>query len=79
MYRKIALGLIAAAALSATALIPSDASAKGWKHHHHHHHGFHGHWGPRLAIGGGYYGGCYVKRLVETRYGLRYRTVNVCF
>jgi hypothetical protein len=83
MYRKIALGLIGAAALSATALMPTDASAKGWKHHHHHHgfhhHGFHGHWGPRLVIGGGYYGGCYVKRLVGTRYGLRYRTVNVCF
>ncbi len=78
MYRKIALGLIGAAALSATALLPSDASAKGWKHHHYHH-GFHGHWGPRLVIGGGYYGGCYVKRLVETPYGLRYRTVNVCF
>ncbi len=55
--------------------MPTDASAKGWKHHHHHH-GFHGHWGPRIVIGGGYYGGCYVKRLVETPYGLRYRTVK---
>jgi hypothetical protein len=28
---------------------------------------------------GGGYGGCYVKRLVETPYGLRYRVVNVCY
>lgn len=76
--RKLALGFAAAVALSATALLPTVASAKGggW---HHHHHGFHGHWGgPSFVVGGGYTG-CYVKRLVETRYGLRYRVVNVCY
>ncbi|MES2751756.1 MAG: hypothetical protein V4661_10335 [Pseudomonadota bacterium] len=84
MLRKLVLGLAALAALSTTALMPSAASAKGWKHHHHHgfHHHFHGHghWGggPRFVVGGGY-GGCYVKRLVETPYGLRYRVVNVCY
>ena len=83
MLRKLALALAASVALGAAALAPTAASA-GWKGgwgwgHHHHHHGFHGHWGPRIVIGGGYYGGCYVKRLVETPYGLRYRTVNVCF
>jgi hypothetical protein len=79
MLRKLVLGLAAVAALSATAMMPTAASAKGWKHHHHHH-GFHGHsWGgPKFIVGGGY-GGCYVKRLVETPYGLRYRVVNVCF
>ena len=50
-------------------------------HHHHGHH--HGHWGGghRFYVGGygGGYGGCYVKRLVDTPYGLRYRVVNVCF
>lgn len=75
--RKLALGFAAAVALSATALLPTAASAKGW---HHHHHGFHGHYfgGPRFIVSGGYTG-CYVKRLVETRYGLRYRVVNVCY
>ncbi len=77
--RKLAIGFAAVVALSTTALLPTAASAKGW-HHHHHHHGFHGHWvgGPRLIVSGGYTG-CYVKRLVETRYGLRYRVVNVCY
>jgi hypothetical protein len=79
MFRQLALGFIAAAALSASSLAPSAASAKGWGHHHHHHHGHHHHWsGPRFVIGGGY-GGCYVKRLVQTRHGLRYRVVNVCY
>jgi hypothetical protein len=79
MLRKIALGLAAVAALSATSMMPTAASAKGWKHHHHHH-GFHGHYwgGPKFIVSGGY-GGCYVKRLVHTPYGLRYRVVNVCF
>lgn len=77
MLRKLVLGLTAAAALSATALMPTAASAgwKGW-HHHHHHHGF---WGGGYGVFAGGYGGCYVKRLVETPYGLRYRVVNVCY
>lgn len=87
MLRKLALGLVASAALSATALIPTTASAGGHGGHHGgghhgggHHGGFHGgfHGGPRFIVGGGY-SGCYVKRLVETPYGLRYRVVNVCY
>ena len=76
--RKLALGFAGVVALFTTALLPTTASAKGW--HHHHHHGFHGHvfGGPRFIVSGGY-NGCYVKRLVETRYGLRYRVVNVCY
>lgn len=81
--RKLAIGFAAAVALSAAALLPTAASAKGGWHSHHggfHGHGFHGHvfGGPRFIVSGGYTG-CYVKRLVETRYGLRYRVVNVCY
>jgi hypothetical protein len=81
MFRKIALGLVAAASLSAMALAPSAASA-GWKgggwgggyHHHHFGHGF------GISYIGGYEdGGCYVTRRVPTPYGYRLRTVNVCY
>ncbi len=79
MFRKLALAFVAAASLGAAALTPSAASAHGWKHHHHfgHHHGYYGH-GFRV----GYVGigpGCYVTRRVMTPYGLRWRTVNVCY
>jgi hypothetical protein len=81
MFRKLALGLVAAASLSAVALAPTAASAKpfgggwggGWGGGFHHHH---------IGIGLGYVGvvdsGCYVTRLVETPFGPRYRTINVC-
>jgi len=82
MLRKLVLGLAAVAALSTAAMLPTAASAKGKGWHHHHHHG-HGHWsgGHRFFAGGygGGYGGCYVKRLIDTPYGLRYRVVNVCY
>lgn len=81
MLRKLVLGLAAVAALSTTAMVSTEASAKGWKGGWHHHH--HGHWGGGYGLYvGGYgagYGGCYVKRLVPTPYGMRYRVVNVCF
>lgn len=83
MFRKFALGLVAAAALSAAALAPTAASAKpiwgpgwGWGFHH-----------PHFGLGLGVIGAvaavsaaesCYVTRLVDTPYGMRYRTVNVC-
>jgi len=76
MYRR-SLRTDRAAALSATALMPTDASARA---------------GSIITIsrlprplGSAHRDrrrllrGCYVKRLVETPYGLRYRTVNVCF
>lgn len=80
MFRKLSLVVAAAASLGAAALAPTSASAHGWRHHHHHHHGF----GPRVIIGGpayyaGGYGGCYVRRLVPTPFGLRWRLVNRCF
>jgi hypothetical protein len=79
MFRKLALAVVAAASLGAAALTPSAASAHGWGWHggHHHHHGF---YGPGFRVG--YVGvgpGCYVTRRVMTPYGLRWRTVNVCY
>ncbi|NOJ48229.1 sulfur globule protein precursor [Bradyrhizobium archetypum] len=85
MLRKFSLVAAAAAALGAAALAPTSASAwgGGWHHHgwHHHHHGWG--WGPRVVIGGpayfGGYGGCYVRRLVPTPWGPRWRLVNRCY
>jgi len=81
MLRKVTLGLIAAASLGAAALAPSAASAGGFGFHHHHwgHHGWsHGYgFGPSLTINTGY-NNCWQQRMVETRRGLRLRTVNVC-
>jgi hypothetical protein len=82
MFRKFALGLVAAASLGAMALAPSAASAHGWGKHHHHHFGHFGHGhghGFGVAYVGGYYGdGCYMVRRVPTPFGYRLRTVNVC-
>ncbi len=76
MLRKVTLGLIAAVSLGAAALAPSAASA----------HGFHGgwghHWGHGFGFGGLYVNtgvsDCYQQQMVQTRNGLRLRTVNVC-
>lgn len=76
MFRKLALGLIAAGSLGIAALAPTAASAGGF-HHHHWGHG----WGPGWGIGGVYNTGvsnCYQERVVQTRHGLRVRVVNVC-
>ncbi len=94
MFRKFAFTVVAAAALGFAALAPTTASAggghgHGHRHGHHGwhgggwHHGHHHHWrGPRFAFGGPtYYGnsGCYVRRLVPTPWGPRWRTINRCF
>lgn len=84
MFRKISLAAVAAAALGAAALAPTSASAfvPGW------HGGWHGGWhrgwgwGPRFYVGGpAYYGygGCYVRQLVPTPWGPRWRLVNRCY
>jgi len=82
MLRKITLGLVAAATLSAMALAPSAASAKpwgwgggGWGFHHHH---FHPGFGIGFVGGDSADDGCYVTRRVLTPYGYRLRTINVC-
>jgi hypothetical protein len=79
MFRKLTLGLVAAASLSAMALAPSAASAHpwggGWGGGFHHYHGF-----GIGFVGQGYdEGGCYVTRRVMTPFGYRLRTVNVCY
>ena len=77
MLRKVTLGLIAAASLGAAALAPSAASA----------HGFHGGWHHGWGYGGFGIGGiyvstgvsdCYQQQYIQTRHGVRLRTVNVC-
>jgi hypothetical protein len=87
MFRKITLGLLAAASIGATALLPTAASAHpiGWG------------WG--YGYGGGWYPGyvssptivlstpvvspmisdpCLQRMPVQTRHGIRYRLVKTC-
>lgn len=87
MFRKLSLAAVAAASLGAAALAPTAASAHwqgggwqggGW-------HGGHHGWGwraPRFYAGGPVshgYGGCYVRQLVPTPWGPRWRLVNRCY
>jgi hypothetical protein len=81
MLRRLSLVVFAAAALGAAALAPTSASAWGG-------HGWHGGWhhgwgwgGPRVFVGGPVYGygGCYVRRLVATPWGPRWRLINRCY
>jgi hypothetical protein len=81
MSRKLTIALVAAASLSAVALIPSTAAAKGGGFGGHGFH--HGHFGGFGGVGfdAGYADdedGCYAVRRVYTPYGYRLRTVNVC-
>lgn len=82
MLRKLALALAASAALGAAALSPTAASAHGWGHHWGHGwgHGYGFGFSP-VIVTGGYAddAGCYVQRRVRTPYGIRWRTVNVCY
>lgn len=86
MLRKLSLVAIAAASLGVAALAPTSASAwgGGW------HGGWHRGWGgPHLYVGGPVYyrgpaynygyGGCYVRQLVPTPWGPRWRLVNRCY
>jgi hypothetical protein len=81
MLRKVALVAVAAASLGAAALAPTSASAwtGGW---HGGWHGWHGGWGPRIVVGPPVsygYGGCYVRELVPTPWGPRWRLINRCY
>jgi len=90
MLRKLSLAAVAAVSLGVAALAPTAASAHwhggggGW-HGGGWHGGFHRHFGSRFLFVGGPsyysygYGGCYVRRLVPTPWGLRWRLVNVCY
>ena len=88
MLRKLSLAAVAAASLGVAALAPTSAFAwGGW------HDGWHGGWhhgggwgGPRYFVGGpAYYGygsgydGCYVRQLVPTPWGPRWRLINRCY
>ena len=87
MLRKLSLVAVAAASLGAAALSPTSASAWGGGWHHGWHHGGWGWGGPRIVVGGpayygggyAYGGGCYVRRLVPTPWGPRWRLVNRCY
>jgi hypothetical protein len=84
MLRKLSLVAVAAASLGAAALAPTSASAwggHGWHHGGWHHGGGWGFGGPRVYVGGPSYayGGCYVRRLVPTPWGPRWRLVNRCY
>jgi len=84
MLRKLSLVAVAAASLGAAALAPTSASAwGGWHNGGWHHHGW-GWGGPRVVVCGPAfygvgYGGCYVRRLVGTPWGPRWRLVNRCY
>jgi hypothetical protein len=79
MFRKLSLVAVAAASLGAAALAPTSASAWGGWHGGWHH----GWYGPRVYAGvPAYsygYGGCFVRRLVPTPWGPRWRLVNSCY
>lgn len=83
MFRKLALALVATAALGAAAFSPTTASAHGWHGGGwgHHHHGFRFGLGFAPVYAGPAYAdaGCYVTRRVRTPHGVRLRTVNVCY
>jgi hypothetical protein len=84
MLRKLSLVAVAAAALGAAPLAPTSASAFGPGWHGGWHGGWHRGWGwgPRFYVGGpAYYGygGCYVRQLVPTPWGPRWRLVNRCY
>lgn len=85
MLRKLSLAAVAAVALGA-ALAPTSASAHwhgGWHGGGWYGGGWHRGWGgPRLFVGGPVsygYGGCYVRRLVPTPWGPRWRLINRCY
>ena len=86
MLRKLSRAAVAALALGA-ALAPTSASAHwhgGWHGGGWHGGGWHRGWGggPRFYAGGPVsygYGGCYVRRLVPTPWGPRWRMINRCY
>jgi hypothetical protein len=75
MFHKLSLAALAAVALGGAALAPTPAAA--WYGGYHH-----GWWGPRFYVGAPVsygYGGCYVRQLVPTPWGPRWRLVNRCY
>ena len=95
LLRKLSLVAVAAVSLGAAALAPTSASAWGMRGAWHGggwHGGWRGGWhggyrwgAPRFYVGGPAYGygygadGCYVRRLVPTPWGPRWRLINRCY
>jgi hypothetical protein len=89
MFRKISLAAVAALSLGVAALAPSSASAWVGSWHGGYHPGWHTGfyrpygwgYGPRFYVGGPAYGygGCYVRRIVPTPWGPRWRLINRCY
>lgn len=84
MFRKLALSTVAGIALGAAALAPTPAAAWGWHGGWYGYHAgyYHRWWGPRFYVGVPVsygYGGCYVRELVPTPWGPRFRLVNRCY
>jgi hypothetical protein len=89
LFRKLSLVALAAASLAAAALAPTSALAwggHGWNGGWHG--GWHGGYGwraPRFYVGGPAYAygygsdGCYVRRLVPTPWGPRWRLISRCY
>ena len=74
MVRSFRLVAVAAASLGGAALAHTPAAA--WYDGHHH-----GWWGPRGYLGAPVsygYGSCYVRQLLPTPWGSRWRLVNRC-
>ena len=81
MFRKLALGLVAAGSLGVAAFVPTSASAydNGPRFDRGHHgFGMHRNWHDSQARFGRHHGGCIQQRMVRTPWGFRYRPVNVC-
>ncbi len=80
MLRKLILTLATGAALGAAALSPSTASAH-WGGGHWAHWGGRGFFRPDIRVYAGpvVYGGCLVRRWVDTPWGPRLRFVNRCY
>ena len=82
MFRKLALGLVAAGSLGVAAFAPTSASAyDSGPHMGRGHHGFGMHRGWQDSQAGfrhRHHGGCIQQRMVRTPWGFRYRPVNVC-
>jgi hypothetical protein len=82
MFRKLSL-VAAAAALSGAALGPTPAAAWYGGYHHGWYGGYHrAWWGPRVYFGAPVsygYGNCYVRELLQTPWGPRWRLVNRCY
>lgn len=85
MFRKSLIALAALATVTAAAMAPTAASAKGWKGGGwHHHHGIYGYGIGAGLVGAAIasevaYSGCWTKRWVDTPYGPRLRRVYVCY